>query len=90
MTDRKHPTADELSTAIQNRTFKLGSGAQGDVYKIQIGDTQCFYAAKTAVVVSNSNSIRMEGSILKFIKDKLGCNDYILCFTAVLEVNNKY
>lgn len=32
----------------------------------------------------------MEGSILKFIKDKLGCNDYILCFTAVLKVENIY
>lgn len=90
MTDSKHPTVDELSDAIRKRKLKLGSGAQGDVYKIQVGDTQCFYAAKTAVDASNSKSIQMEGSILKFIKDKLGCNDYILCFTAVLEVENIY
>ena len=65
----------------------LGSGGQGQVYKMKTEDGKCFYAGKTSTKELDKSLVKESNVLSKLVKD---CGDYVLCFVGFHTIDNNY
>ena len=81
-----HVDQTELEELIKKEKQPLGSGGQGQVYKMKAKDG-CFYAGKTSLKEEDLSLVKESHALSQFVDE---CGEYVLCFVGFYAIHGYY